>query len=323
MKRRALGRSDLRVSYIGLGTSTWGATTDEDDAAQQVKEFLDAGGNLLDTADIYAGGESERVIGKLLGNVVSRSSIVLATKAAGVIGGPPLRQDASRAHLLSALDASLRRMGTDHVDLWQMHAWDSATPLEETLSAIETAISSGRVRHAGVSNYCGWQTAKAAALQGHSDRPMLVSVQAEYSLLERGIEREVVPASLDAGIGVLPWAPLGRGVLTGKYRDGVPAERAKSRFFTWYVGHHLGAERTGAIVDTLAEVSRELGVSALTTALAWVRDRPGVVAPLVGARTVDQLRESLRNVHFELPTEAADRLDKVSFPHRGYPESGI
>jgi aryl-alcohol dehydrogenase-like predicted oxidoreductase len=324
VKQRTLGRSSLAVSRLALGTATWGATTDIDDATKQLTEFVDAGGNFVDTADIYIGGESERILGRLLGTVVPRSRIILATKAAGVLGGgPPFRHNASRAHLLSALDSSLERLGTDHVDLWQMHAFDPYTPLDETLSAIDTAISSGRVRYAGVSNYSGWQTAKAATSQVKQGRQPLVSTEVEYSLLERGIEREVVPAAQDLGLGIMAWAPLGRGVLTGKYRGGVPEERKESKFFKGYVGALLHRDRTPEIVEAVADVARQTGTSPVAVALAWVADRPGVVAPVVGARTVEQLRESLKAADLELPEELRQRLDAVSAPYLGYPERGI
>jgi aryl-alcohol dehydrogenase-like predicted oxidoreductase len=314
MQRRQLAASGFTVSRIGLGTATWGATTDRDDAARQLAQFVGAGGDLLDTADIYAFGRSEEMIGQLLGRVVPRSSIVLATKAGAVA---PRRIDASRAHLLAALDTSLRRLRTDYVDLWQLHGWDTASPIEETLGAMQTALSSGRARYAGVCNFAGWQLTKAAASRR---RAPLVSCQMEYSLLERGIERELVPAVLDAGLGVLPWAPLGRGVLTGKYRSGVPAEKVTSKFFNRYVRPHVDAARTPSILAALAAVSAEVGAAPLAVSLAWVRDRPAVVAPIVGARTADQLPESLRAERLELPEEARRRLDEVSAPYTGYPE---
>ena len=317
MRQRALG--DLTVSRIGLGTATWGAAAKPADAREQLLAYLDAGGNLVDTADIYVDGASETLLGQLIGPVVPRSSIVLASKAAGVTGdGKPGRQDASRAHLLAALDASLASLGTDHLDLWQMHVWDPATPIEETLAAIDTALSSGRVRHAGICNYAGWQTALAA-----SGPVRIVSAQAEYSLLERGIEREVVPAAASLGLGVLPWAPLGRGVLTGKYRAGVPERRQRNPAFRWYVGHHLKSERTADIVDEVAKAAAELGASPAAVSLAWVRDRPQVIAPLVGARNAEQLREALAAEALELPDSVRTRLDEVSAPYIGYPESGI
>ena len=310
------------VSRLALGTMTWGRDTDSDDAAAQLTAFVAAGGTLVDTADVYSGGDSERLLGELLDDVVARDEIVLATKA-GVRPGQARRRDASRGHLLSALDASLERLGTDHVDVWQLHVWDSQTPLEETLTALDTAVSSGRARYAGVSNYCGWQTAKAAAWQAAwPGRAPITSTQMEYSLLERGIEREVVPACLDAGIGVLPWSPLGRGVLTGKYRNGTPADsRGASPHFERFVGRFLD-ERSAGIVEAVAIAADGLGVSPLAVSLAWVRDRPGVTAPVVGARSVGQLLGSLQIEDLVLPDEIVKALDDVSAPDLGYPERG-
>jgi aryl-alcohol dehydrogenase-like predicted oxidoreductase len=322
MEQRALGRSGLMVSRLALGTMTWGRDTDTDDAAAQLTAFVAAGGTLLDTADVYSGGDSERLLGQLLDDVVARDEIVLATKA-GVRPGHPRRRDGSRGHLLSALDASLARLGTDHVDIWQLHSWDPQTPLEETLTALDTAVSSGRARYAGVSNYCGWQTARAAAWQAAwPGRAPITSTQMEYSLLERGIEREVVPACLDAGIGILPWSPLGRGVLTGKYRNGTPADsRGASPHFERFVGRFLD-ERSAGIVEAVAIAADGLGVSPLAVSLAWVRDRPGVAAPVVGARSVGQLLGSLQIEDLVLPDEIVKALDDVSAPDFGYPERG-
>ncbi|MFF7987965.1 aldo/keto reductase [Streptomyces sp. NPDC007901] len=324
MKRRTLGRTGIPVSSIGLGTSTWGAATVPEDAARQLRAFVDAGGNLLDTADVYADGMSEEIIGGLLGRVVPRSEIVLATKAVGVLNDPARRQNASYSHLLKALDSSLARLNTDHVDLWQLHAWDAGTPLDETLRAVDEAVASGRVRHAGICNYSGWQTAKAAVLQSADGRAPLVSVQLEYSLLERGIEREAIPAAADAGLSLLPWAPLGRGVLTGKYQDGVPKQRMRSPFFRAYVGRFLD-ERSAGIVTEVVSAAERLGASPLAVSLAWVRERPLVAAPLVGARTVEQLRESLADdvLGLVLPDDVRAHLDEVSAPVLGYPEQSV
>ncbi|WP_433617068.1 aldo/keto reductase [Dactylosporangium sp. CA-139114] len=320
MQQRPLGRSGLAVSRLALGTMTWGRDTDADDAAAQLKTFRDAGGTLLDTADVYADGEAESVIGALVGRLVPRDELVIATKA-GLRPGMTRRRDGSRGHLLSALDTSLQRLGTDHVDLWQVHGYDPDTPLEETLSAIDTAVSSGRARYAGVSNFSGWQTARAATWQGAwPGRAPLVSTQVEYSLLERGIEREVIPACTALGIGILPWSPLGRGVLTGKYRTGVPADsRAASPHFERFVAPYLD-DRCAGIVEAVATAAGGLGVSPLEVALAWVRDRPGVVAPVLGARTVGQLLGALQTEEIVLPREIRAALDDVSAPTSGYPE---
>jgi len=212
---------------------TWGRDTDADEAATQLMAFADAGGTLIDTADVYAEGESERILGSLLNEVVPRDELVIATKAVARRTEGPFGGGASRGALLTALDGSLRRIGVDHIDLWQLHAWDAGVPIEESLSALDHAITSGKVRYVGVSNYSGWQLATAAMTP--TAHP-LISTQVEYSLLERGIEREAAPAALHHGIGLLPWAPLGRGVLTGKYRNGTPADsRGASAHFAGYV----------------------------------------------------------------------------------------
>jgi len=295
---------------------TWGKDTDADEAASQLVAFLDLGGTLVDTADVYCDGESERILGGILGDLVPRESIVLATKAVARREDGPFGGGASRGALLFALDASLRRLDVDHIDLWQLHAWDETVPIEETLSAVDSAVGSGKVRYAGVSNYSGWQLATAATLR----QSMIVSTQVEYSLLERGIEREVVPAAAYHGIGLLPWAPLGRGVLTGKYRAATPADsRGASPYFAAYVEHHR-TERAARIVEAVCTAADGLATSPLSVALAWVRDRPGVVAPIVGARDTGQLLGSLISEELTLPSAIRAALDDVSAIELGYPE---
>ena len=320
MKQRHLGRSGLIVSRLALGTMTWGRDTDEDDAASQLIAFREAGGTLVDTANTYAGGESERVLGRLLADVVPRDEIVLATKAYGVTGPGPMGRGTSRGHLLSALDASLDRLGVDHVDLWQLHAWDPVTPWDEALAAVDTAVQSGKVRYPGVSNYSGWQLAATSTWQKALRHAPIVSDQVEYSLLQRGIEREVVPAAQALGVGLLPWSPLGRGVLTGKYRNGAPADsRGASEHFKGFVAPYLD-ESSRSVVDSVLTAADGLGVSPVAVALAWVRDRPGVVAPIVGARTSPQLQAALAAESVELPLAIREALDDVSAPDLGYPE---
>jgi aryl-alcohol dehydrogenase-like predicted oxidoreductase len=310
MEQRRLGHSGLSVSRLGLGTLTWGTDTDEAEAAVQLTAFVEAGGTLVDTAGVYADGASERQLGRLLRDVVARDDIVIATKSGITNGG---HYDASRRHLLGALDGSLTRLGVDHVDLWQVYAFDPETPLEETLSALDEAVASGRCRYVGVADYAGWQLAKAAAWQrAWPGRAPVVAAQAEYSLLRRDIEREVMPAALDAGAGLLPWSPLGRGVLTGKYRAGIPADsRAATPHLSEFVRPYLG-DRCRQIVESVATAGDGLGVSPLAVALSWVRDRPGVVAPIVGARTAAQLRGVLEVEEVILPLEIRAALDDVS-----------
>ncbi|SDJ23912.1 Predicted oxidoreductase [Lentzea albidocapillata subsp. violacea] len=296
---------------------TWGRDTDADEAATQLMAYADAGGTLIDTADVYSEGEAERILGTLLGEVVPRDELVLATKAVARRTEGPFGGGASRGALLSALDGSLRRIGVDHIDLWQLHAWDTGVPIEESLSALDHAISSGKARYAGISNYSGWQLATAALTP--TTYP-LISTQVEYSLLERGIEREVAPAALHHGLGLLPWAPLGRGVLTGKYRNGTPPDsRGASAHFAGYVEQHRN-DRAARIVQAVSTAAEGLGTSALCVALAWVRDRPGVVAPVVGARDTNQLIASLEAEQLTLPPAIRAALDDVSAIELGYPE---
>lgn len=300
---------------------TWGRTTDELEAHDQLTAFLDAGGTLIDTADVYADGASESMLGTLLGDLGVRDDVILATKAVSRPG--ERRFDASRRHLLNALDGSLRRLNVDAVDLWQLHAWDPYTPIEETLAAVDDAVSSGKVHAVGVSNYAGWQVSQSATWQ-HAvpGRAPLVTAQMEYSLLERGIEREVIPAAHALGMGILPWSPLGRGVLTGKYRHGTPSDSrgANSDSAGWIQAY--ADDRSRRVVDAVATAADGLGVSPGQVALAWVRDRPGVIAPILGARTAEQLRDALASDSLTLPDEISSALDDASAPPAGYPEAG-
>ena len=313
MQQRSLGATGLKVSRLGLGTMTWGRDTDEHEARDQLIAFAEAGGTLVDTAAGYGDGASEELIGTLIGDVVGRDEIVLATKA-GISRRTGERvTNTSRGHLLTTLDASLKRLGVDHVDLWQVHVWTDETPVEETLSALDLAVTSGRASYVGISNYTGWQTAQAATWQrAVPGRTPLASTQVEYSLLNRHVEHEVVPAAQALGLGVLPWSPLGRGVLTGKYRTGTPSDsRGATEHFARFVGAYLD-DRGRGIVEAVARAADGLGWSPLEVALVWVRDRPGVTAPIVGARTAAQLDGALGVEELTLPTEIVDALDDVS-----------
>lgn len=308
------------VSRLALGTMTWGAGTEPDEARTQLRAFRDAGGTLVDTSDRYAGGEAERILGRLVAEA-DRDEILVAAASGSAAGPSPLARGTSRRRMLSGLDASLRRLGLDHVDLWQVHVWDPETPLEETLSALDAATTSGRARYVGVSNFSGWQTAAAATWQRAGvGRAPIVSTQVEYSLLARGVEREVTDAADALGLGLLAWSPLGRGVLTGKYRGGTPAD-SRGAVGRWpsFVGDYLTYE-AGRVVDAVVTAAAGLGVTALAVALAWVRDAPGVTSAVVGARTPTQLAASLTAETLDLPAEIRAALDDVSAPHVGYPE---
>ncbi|MFP8907350.1 aldo/keto reductase [Streptomyces atacamensis] len=321
MEHRHVGRTGLRVSRIGLGTLTWARDTGEREAADLLKAFWEAGGTLVDTADVYADGGAEYLLGRLLQDLVPRRDLVIATKAGGV-PDPERRFDCSRGHLLAALDASLERLGTDYVDLWQVHAYDPFTPLEETLQALDTAVGSGRARYAGVAGFCGWQLAKAASWQlaAPGARTRLAGVQMEYSLLQRGVEREVLPAALDLEVGLLASSPLGRGVLTGKYRRSTPpGSRGASERLAPFVEPYLD-DAASRIVDAVATAADGLAVTPLQVALAWVRDRPGVAAPIIGPRTSQQLGEALSVESLTLPDEICRALDDVSAPVHRYPD---
>jgi aryl-alcohol dehydrogenase-like predicted oxidoreductase len=318
MEQRYLGRTGLRVSRLGLGTMTWGRDTDEHEAAEQLRDLLDAGGSLVDVGTTYGAGSCEEVLGKLLGSVAPRDEIVICAKAAVPIfrTGP----DVSRRSLLRALDASLTRLGVDHVDLWMVPGWSSRVPLDETLSAMTTAVSAGRARYAGIANVTGWQAALAATSGrgpgGARETGSPIAVQAEYSLVQREAEHELLPATEHLGLGVIAWSPLGRGVLTGKYRNGTPADsRAASPHLAAFVEPYLD-RLSRRIVDAVLTAADGLGCAPLEVALAWVRDRPGVSSVLVGARTAAQLRGSLASEDVDLPVEILGALDEVSLTAR-------
>jgi aryl-alcohol dehydrogenase-like predicted oxidoreductase len=318
VKQRAVGRSGLKVSHLGLGTMTWGVETDADEAAAQLVAFHDAGGTLVDTAASYGYGEAETILGQLVADIVPRVDLVIASKA-GITRTPDTRVvDASRGELLRRLDESLRKLGTDYLDLWYVHSVDDAVPFEETLAALDYAVSSGRVRYAGVSNYCGWRLARAATWQrAVPGRAPIVANQVRYSLIDRGVEREVVPACAELGVGIFPWSPLGGGVLTGKYRSGIPSD---SRAAGGHRPDLVAAEGAAGIVEAVATAAEGLAASPVAVSLAWLRDRPGVVAPILGARTLGQLTGALASESLELPRAIGEALDDVSAPAISYPE---
>ena len=313
MEMRRLGFSGLEVSRLGLGTMTWGRDTDEHEAADQLRTFREAGGNFIDTAASYGDGDSERVLGGFLGALINRSEVVIATKAGLSFKEPARRYNNSRSHLLSELDGSLNRLGVDHIDLWQVQGWDAETPLEETLSAMDYAVASGKVRYVGFSNINAWQLARTATLQNPLfGKSSITSLQTEYSLLNRSIEDELLPAANELGVGILAWSPLGRGVLTGKYRTGTPSDsRGASPHFAEFIAPYLD-ERSRSIVEAVCVAAEGLGYSPLEVALAWVRDSEYTACSIVGARTGAQLRGILTSEEISLPEPVRQALDEVS-----------
>mgnify|MGYP002654502279 FL=1 len=313
MEKRRAGASGLELSRLGLGTMTWGRDTDEIEAADQCRAFLDAGGNFIDTAATYGDGDSERVIGGLIGTLFNRDEVIIATKAGIAFTDGARKVDASRHSLIAELDRSLSRLGTDFVDIWQIHNWDELTPLDDTLSALDYAYTTGRARYVGISNYSGWQLARAATKQqSNSMKAPLTTVQGEYSLLNRSAEYELIDAAIECGLGFLAWAPLARGVLTGKYRKGVPSDsRGAAPHFAKHIEPYLDSRST-KIVEAVAVAAEGLGFSPIEVALAWVRDAPGVTTALIGARTGAQLRGVLKSEEISLPDIVRTALDEIS-----------
>jgi len=313
MEFRRAGKSGLLISRLGLGTMTWGRDTDEHEAADQARAYLDAGGNFLDTAALYGDGDSERVIGGLIGTLFQREEVLISTKAGISFQEGERVVSTSRRSLIAELDNSLNRLGTDFVDLWQVHAWDPFNPLDDTLSALDYAYSSGRARYVGVSNFGGWQSARAITRQeSFPTKAPIATLQNEYSLLNRNVEKEILPCANELEVGFLAWSPLGRGVLTGKYRMGTPSDsRGASPHFAGFVEPYLD-ERGMRIVEAVNVAAEGLGYSPLEVALAWVRDQIGVTSAIVGARTGAQLRGILLSEEISLPHIVRGALDDAS-----------
>ena len=313
MEMRMVGNSGLELSRLGLGTMTWGRDTDTHEAADQARAYIEAGGNFFDTASHYGNGDSERVIGGLIGTLFRREDVVISTKAGVAYESASLRTDASRPSLMSALDQSLARLGTDHVDLWQVQIWDEKVPLEDSLSALDWAYTSGRARYVGISNFNGWQSARAISLQeGNSAKAPITSLQNEFSLLERSVEDDALDCAINLNRGFIAWSPLGRGALTGKYRQGIPADsRAATPHFAPFIEPYLN-ERSRRIVEAVSVAAQGLGYSPLEVALAWVRDFPGVTSAVVGARTGAQMRGILVSEEIALPEVVRTALDEIS-----------
>lgn len=326
MEYRTLGASGAVVSAYALGTMTFGAESSEETSHAILDDYVDAGGNFVDTADVYSAGVSEEIIGRWLeSRSGARDRVVLATKGRFPMGQGPNDLGTSRRHLTKALDDSLRRLGVEQIDLYQMHAWDPVTPLEETLRFLNDAVSSGKIAYYGFSNFLGWQLTKAVHLAKAQGWNVPVTLQPQYSLLVRDIELEIVPAALDAGIGLLPWSPLGGGWLSGKYKRDVPptgatrlGENPKRGMEAWDARN--ADERTWRVIDAVDVTASAHSVSSSQVALAWLADRPAVTSVILGARTREQLADNLAAAELKLSAEDTERLTEASSPRLGvYP----
>jgi aryl-alcohol dehydrogenase-like predicted oxidoreductase len=325
MEYRQLGRSGLRISPLTLGTMTFGGQgnfktvgeTDVSGARRQIDIALDAGVNLIDTADMYSTGVSEEIIGEVMAGRWEQT--LLATKVRFPMGEGPNQAGLSRHHIIEACEASLTRLKTDHIDLYQLHEWDGQTPLEETLGALAHLLDSGKVRYVGCSNFTGWQVMKALGIADRTGLPRFVSQQVYLSLQERSAESEIVPSAIDQGLGLLIWSPLAGGWLSGKYRRGQEAPEGSRQAGEWSEPPIYDAHKLYDTIEELLAVAENHGVSAAQVALAWLLRRPGVTSVVIGARTDAQLADNLAAVHLELSEGDVARLEKVSRPPLLYP----
>lgn len=318
MLYQRLGKSGLVVSKLCLGTMTFGNELNEHDSIEMIERFMERGGNFIDTANVYVAGESEKIVGKAIRE--HRSEVVLATKVRMRTSQDVNGAGLSRKHIMEQVEHSLRRLQTDYIDLYQAHVWDELTPIEETLRAFEDLITQGKVRYIGCSNFLAWQMMKAVCYSEFYRYPRLISVQPEYSLINREMDREVMPLCRAEDIGVIPWAPLGSGFLTGKYKRGSKPQygrlgRAKGEA-SW---ENRNTERNFNILDELLSVSAELGKTAGQTALNWLMHKPGVTSPIFGATSLEQFEENIDVFDWQLDQKQWDQLDQISRLPEEYP----
>ena len=325
MRYRQLGASGLRVSELTMGTMTFGGkggfasvgSTGVDEARRQVDQCLDAGVNLIDTANVYSDGLSEEILGEVLEG--RRDEVLVATKARMPMGDGPNDAGLSRHHLVAQCEASLRRLRTDHIDLYQVHEWDGQTPLSETLQALDDLVRAGKVRYVGCSNYAGWQLMKALGVAEREGLGRFCSQQIHYTLQAREAEYELLPIAIDQGLGVLVWSPLAGGLLSGKYRRGAPGPEGSRLLSGWDEPPVRDQDKLYDIVDVLVEVAAARGASPAQVALAWLLERPAVTSVIVGARTSEQLTDNLGAAALSLTADELARLEQVSRPPLLYP----
>ncbi|HZJ27163.1 MAG TPA: aldo/keto reductase [Acidimicrobiia bacterium] len=325
MELRQFGSTGIKVSELCLGAMTFGRETPEPESVALLDRFLDAGGNFVDTADTYGGGASEEILGRALGR--RRDQIVLATKFRMTAGPGPNDAGASRRNIRREIEASLRRLQTDWIDLYQIHCWDARTPLTETLSTLDDLVREGKVRYLGASNFTGWQLATALGQAQARGWEPFISLQPQYSLITRDIERELLPLADYAGLAIMPWSPLGGGLLTGKYRAGeeAPADTrgGDATPSAGLMRLRLQRERNFRVAEVVTNVASEIGKTPAQVALNWVRHRPGVTSPIIGVRTMAQLDDNLGAIGWQLDDEHLGVLDDASAIDLGYPHDFI
>jgi aryl-alcohol dehydrogenase-like predicted oxidoreductase len=321
MQIKILGRSGLAVSELCLGTMTFGNTTNESDSIQMIHQFMEQGGNFLDTANVYVSGRSEEIVGEAIKDI--RSQVVLATKVRMNTADHPNGAGVSRKHIIHSVEESLRRLQTDYIDLYQVHVWDHLTPIEETLRALDDLVTSGKVRYIGCSNFFAWQLMKSLACSDANRYVRFISIQPQYSLVSREMDREMMSLCLEENVGVIPWAPLGGGFLTGRYNKEVPTSgrlTAKVGESSWAL---RGTDRNFAILDAVQAAAQELGKTPAQIALAWLLQRKGITSPIFGASTLEQFADNMGAVGWAMPNELWNRLDEASKLPSEYPNRFI
>jgi aryl-alcohol dehydrogenase-like predicted oxidoreductase len=321
MKYRLLGRSGLAVSELCLGTMTFGNTTSEQDSIEMIGRFYDKGGNFIDTADVYVSGRSEEIVGKAIRG--KRSETVLATKVRMATSGDINGVGLSRKHIMDGIEASLKRLQTDYIDLYQVHVWDQATPIEETLRALDDLVTSGKVRYIGCSNFFAWQLMKSLALSDVNRYVRFVSIQPQYSLVSRQMDREMISLCLEEKVGIIPWAPLGGGFLTGRYNRDIPTEGR----LTSKVGESAWVNRASdhnfAILDAVIEAAKLLDKAPAEVSLRWLLQKEGITSPIFSAGSLEQFEENMGAVNWEMPVDIWDKLNEISALPDDYPNRFI
>ncbi|WP_078435614.1 aldo/keto reductase [Metabacillus halosaccharovorans] len=318
MQYKTLGKSGLLVSELCLGAMTFGKEMNEEDSINMVHRFLDKGGNFIDTADVYVGGESEKIVGKAIKE--RRSEVVLATKVRMRVGPHPNDFGYSRRRIMEGIDQSLKRLNTDYIDLYQLHVWDHLTPIEETIRTLDDLVSSGKVRYIGCSNFLAWQMMKALSYSDFQNMVRFISIQPQYSLINREMDREILPLCKEENVGIIPWAPIGGGFLTGKYRKG---ESPNSGRLSNGVGEssweNRANEKNFAILEAVQEIAHSLDKTPAQVALRWLLQKEEITSPIFGASSLEQFEENMGSIGWELTAEQWNQLDEISKLPSEYP----